>query len=94
MLTLEECIDMADLTPEQVAAIAEHERIDLMVAAEMGACLVHTEDGRARIARMVLDNIANAQRRGKTAHAAELKVVLQHFGREHGMLDGGPAEVA
>ena len=88
MLTLEECIDMADLTPEQVAAIAEHERIDLMVAAEMGACLVHTEDGRARIARMVLDNIANAQRRGKTAHAAELKLVLQHFVREHGIHSG------
>lgn len=94
MLTLEDCIDMADLTPEEVAAIAEHEHIDLMVAAEMGAYLVHTEDGQVRIARMILDNIADARHRGKTAHAAELKLVLQHFAREHGNLDYGVAKAA
>nr|WP_282571443.1 hypothetical protein [Methylonatrum kenyense] len=78
---------MADLTPDEVAAIAEHEHTDLMVAAEMGAYLVHTEEGQARIARMIVDDIEDARRNNKPAHAAKLRLVLQHFVREHGNLD-------
>ncbi len=87
MLTLEECIDIADLTPEEVAAIAEHEHTDLMGAARMGAYLVTTPEGQVRIARMIVDDIENARRRNKPDHAAELRLVLQHFVREHGDLD-------
>jgi len=89
MLTLEDCIEMSDLTPDEVEAIAEHEHTDLILAAELGAYLVHSEEGQVRIHRMILDDIAHAQRRGDSSHAAKLKLVLSHFVEEHGDLEHG-----
>ena len=42
MLTLEDCIELSDLSEEEILAIAEHEHIPEMVAVELGAYLVHT----------------------------------------------------
>jgi len=79
MLTLEDCIAFSDLTLEEIDAIAEHEHLPEMIAAELGCYLVHCPDGRRAINVMMRDDIAVARSRGDLRHAAELKVVLQHF---------------
>lgn len=79
MLTIDDCIALCDLTPEEVEAIAEHEHIPEMLAAELGAYLVHTETGEKRIKRMIAEDIENATLRGDLKHAAQLKLVLKHF---------------
>ena len=39
MLTIQDCIALCDLTEDEVEAIAEHEHIPEMLAAELGAYL-------------------------------------------------------
>ena len=49
MITPEEIIDMTDLTPEEVAAVAEHEHVsEICVAAAMADYLIRrTARGRS-----------------------------------------------
>lgn len=79
MLTLQDCIEMSDLSEEEILAIAEHENIPEMVAVELGSYLVHTAAGEKRIKRMIVDDIAHARANGDLKHAAVLRKVLQHY---------------
>lgn len=79
MLTLKECMDLAGLEVEEIEAIAEHERIPPIVAAELGHCLVATADGRRRIRSMIADDVERARRLGNQHHAAELRRVLSRY---------------
>jgi hypothetical protein len=83
MLTFEDCIGLCDLTPEEVAAIAEHEHLPEMVALEFGNYLVHQPSGVPAIKRMIIDDIEAARRRGDHKHALALKLVLRHFCKTH-----------
>ncbi len=79
MLTLEDCIALSDLTVEEIDAIAEHEHLPEVIATELGCYLVHCPDGRQALRAMIRDDIEMSQRRRDFRHAAELKLVLQHF---------------
>ena len=79
MLTLEDCIALSDLTEEEIEAIAEHEHIPEILAAEYGSYLVHLPGGRKAIKAIIRDDIANAQARGDYEHSGKLKLVLRHF---------------
>lgn len=83
MLTIAECLDFCGLTEEEVLAIAEHENVDEMAAIAMAGYLVQTQEGERRIRRMIVDDIEAAQARGDAAHAAMLKLALQHFVATH-----------
>lgn len=83
MLTLEECIGLSELTEDEVLAIAEHEHIPQMAAVEMGNYLVASADGRARIKRMIVDDMQAARDHGDRQHLATLKMVLKHFVDTH-----------
>ena len=83
MLTLEDCIAFSDLTKEEVDAIAEHECLPEILAAELGHYLVHSPDGAPRIKRIILDDIAAATACRDHRHAAKLKLVLRHFIETH-----------
>jgi hypothetical protein len=83
MLTYEDCVGLCDLTADEVAAIAEHEHIPEIVAAELGCYLVHTDSGVPKIRRIILEDIANSQQRGDTRHALVLKMTLKHFVETH-----------
>jgi hypothetical protein len=83
MLTLKDCIAMCDLTDQEVAAIAEHEHLPMIVAAELGNYLIHGPGGVPGIKRMICDDIAAAERRGDRRHALALKLVLHHFVQHH-----------
>ena len=86
MLTYEDCIALSDLTDEEVEAIAEHDHIPRMVAAELGAYLVHTDKGVPMIQRFILEDIEHARKHGNELHALKLKLVLKHFVDNHTQL--------
>lgn len=83
MLTLDDCIAFSGLTESEVRAIAEHERVTDIVAAELGCNLLRTRRGVRAIRRMIVDDIRAARDCGDRAHARELKQVLFGFGRAH-----------
>ncbi|MBP2227973.1 hypothetical protein J2847_001255 [Azospirillum agricola] len=82
-ITIDDCIGMCGLTKDEVDAIAEHERLPEIVAAELGCYLVRDSAGRTRIRRMIEDDIAAATAKGRHRHAAVLKLALCHFLSEH-----------
>ena len=79
MLTFDDCVGFCDLSPEEIAAIAEHEHISQLVALELGTCLMKTGTGRARIRRFIEDDIVCARRLGHVRHARRLVQVLEQF---------------
>ena len=83
VLTLEDCLALCGLTEDEVLAIAEHEHVPEVAAAELGNYLVRTADGELAIKAMIRDDLAAAQARGDAAHAAALKLVLHDFIRQH-----------
>jgi hypothetical protein len=83
MLTFEDCLDFADLTGEEVDAIAEHEHLPEMVALELGRYLCQSPEGERRISRMIVDDIEEARAKGDLAAAAKLRFVLRHFVDTH-----------
>ena len=82
-LSLQDCIDMSELTEDEILAIAEHEGLPEILALELGSYLVHTEGGEKRIKRMIEDDIRSAQARGNRKHSAMLKSVLKHYLEHH-----------
>ena len=89
MLTFEDCLALADLTEEEILAIAEHENLPETTALELGHYLLHEPGGELRIRRMIIDDIEQARRCGNHRHSAELKAVLQHFCEHHPQLLAG-----
>jgi S-ribosylhomocysteine lyase LuxS involved in autoinducer biosynthesis len=83
MLTVQDCLAMCELTEEEVRAIAQHEHIPEVVAAELGNYLVHSASGERMIKRMIVDDIEEAREAGNARRAAELKLVLKHFAETH-----------
>jgi hypothetical protein len=83
MLSLEDCLAMCDLTEDEVLAIAEHEHIPEIAAAELANYLVQAPDGEMKIKAIIRDDIAAAARRGDAHHALTLKLVLRNFVLQH-----------
>ena len=83
MLTYQECLEMSELTLDEIAAIAEHEHLPEIVAAELGNYLVHCEDGVPCIKRIILDDIDAAVAQGQHQRALHLRLVLKHFVETH-----------
>lgn len=79
MLSYSDCVGLSELTPEEIAVIAQHEHLPDIVALEMGAVLHGTAAGRQLIRRMIIENSKAACRRGDTRTAAQLGLVLHHF---------------
>lgn len=83
MLTLKECIEFTELTEDEIHAIAEHEHVPEIVAAELGDCLLRSEEGICLIRRFMQDDIESAQSHGQTGKADRLHQVLAHFDATH-----------
>jgi hypothetical protein len=83
MLSYEDCVELSDLTEEEIEAIAEHEHLPEIAALEMGSYLVHTEEGVPMIKRIILDDIEEERRRGHNQKVLQLKLVLKHFVETH-----------
>ena len=79
MLSLEDCIALCGLSEEEVLAIAEHEHIPEIAAAEVANYLVQTPEGEMRIKAIIRDDIAAARTRGDRNHELALKLVLHNY---------------
>ncbi|MDF2180716.1 hypothetical protein [Neptuniibacter sp. CAU 1671] len=82
MLTYEECLELSDLTADEVDAIAEHEHTNAMIAMGLGHYLI-THQGEQKIKKIILDDIEKAKRQKNYAHAEMLHKVLKHFIATH-----------
>ena len=83
MLTLEDCIAFSELTEEEILAIADHEHIPEMVAAEMGNYLVHSPSGEIRVRAIIVDDIKESERSGDRTRVIVLKLILKRYLGEH-----------
>lgn len=83
MLTLLDCVDMCELDPDIVEAIARHEHVPAIVAAELGSCLAGCNPGLAVIHQFILDDLADAAARGDRRGQARFARALSAFRRAH-----------
>jgi len=83
MLTLKDCIDLSDLSDAEVAAIAEHEHVPEIVAAEIGCELVNTPAGRLVLKRYLRDNLVYAKAQHMEKKAEALALLLRRFDVAH-----------
>ena len=83
MLSFEDCVGLSDLDEEEIAAIAEHEHVPEIVAAELGCCLVHDPAGIPRIERILREDIEDARLHGHPWEAMHWRQVLAHFSANH-----------
>ena len=83
MISLRDCMEYLHLTPEEVDAIAEHEHVPAIIAAELGAYLTENDAGERVLKRMILDDIMHAADRGDIPRVEQLTLVLKHFVATH-----------
>ena len=83
MLCLEDCLDFCELDEGEIEAIAEHEHVPVIVAAEIGCELLKSDEGVVKLHTMILDDIELALEHGRTEHAGELAMTYQHFQHAH-----------
>lgn len=83
MISLEDCVALCDLTPAEIAAIAEHEHLPEVSAAALGAYLLHRRKGEAVVLGMIRDDIRAAIAAGDARHARQLVHTYALFAREH-----------
>ena len=78
-LTVQECVDMSELANEAIRAIAEHEHIPEVVAAELGQELLKATGGIAEIRRILEASLELAVRAGEQDKINDRKRVLERF---------------
>lgn len=83
MLRLEDCVALCDLTEAEVRAIAEHERVPEIAAAEIGNYLVRTPGGEMCIKSIIRDDLAEARAAGNRKRELALLPVLHNFILQH-----------
>jgi len=79
MLTLRDCVDLSGVEPDEIDAVAEHERLSYIVAMEKGSWLLEQAWGAPALRQMVRDDIATAADHGAWHHADELRVTYDHM---------------
>lgn len=83
MLSLQDCLDFCDLDCSEIEAIAEHEHIPVIVAAELSSELLQTPEGVCSLHSMVLDNLAEALAHGDMEKAGRFNLAYQHLKATH-----------
>jgi hypothetical protein len=83
MLTLQDCVALCDLSEDEVLAIAEHEHIPEIAAAELGNYLVRSPAGEVCIKSMIRDDLAAARAAGDRTRELALRLVLHNFMMQH-----------
>lgn len=83
MINENDILDMTCLTREQIAAIAEHEHIGEVMAAELGEYLMHLHHGPQKVQQMICEDIAAALHDDDPTRARGLYAALKSFLAEH-----------
>ena len=82
-VTYEDCLDMLDMTEEEVAAVAHHEHIPMASAVALSDYLIHEPGGVPKLALMIVEDLNEARALGNEERVAELEAVLRHFVATH-----------
>ena len=53
MISLQDCLALCDLTPDEVAAIGEHEHVPEIIATSLGSYLIHGAHGAEGVRDMI-----------------------------------------
>ena len=83
MISIEDCIGLCGLDPDEIGAIAEHEHVPDICAAALGQYLLKREHGAEAIRDMIVDDIRAAEQRGDRGHARDLLLTLHRFLSTH-----------
>jgi hypothetical protein len=83
MLSLQDCIDVSGLTEEEVAIIAEHEHLSMIVAAELGCELLKTPKGIFTLKGYIVDIRERTAHDGNRDEAKRIDKVLTRFIASH-----------
>jgi len=89
MITLDDCMALCGLDPDEVAAVAEHEHVPEMIATEIAYDLLHHPGGVTAIRELIVDDVRAALARGDRRHAAELLLTLRRFLHHYPEAKGG-----
>jgi hypothetical protein len=83
MLNFQDCLGFCALSEAEVEAIVEHEHIPELPAMLLGNYLLECAGGPARIRHMIVEDIAEAERRCNRSGALKLRAVLAQFCAAH-----------
>ncbi|MGH8726668.1 MAG: hypothetical protein ACREV9_00595 [Burkholderiales bacterium] len=83
MLTLTECLDLSELSPELVHEIAKHEHVPEIVAIELGHLLLKSPEGVYVIRNYLLDNLKKASAQGHHARTKKLDRMIAVLNAAH-----------
>jgi hypothetical protein len=83
MLSLHDCIAMSGLTEDEIAIVAEHEHLSLIVAAELGSTLLESPKGVFTLRGYIVDVLAQAKLSGQREKAKRVDGVLTRFNANH-----------
>lgn len=83
MLSPQDVLDYCDLDVGEIEAIAEHEHIPTMLAAEMSESLLCTPEGVFKLHTMIIENMQHALEMGHFQHVKNLAITYEHLQRTH-----------
>ena len=83
MLSLQDCLDFADLSDAELSAIARHEMIPPIVALELGHMLIQTTGGVETLRQFIQDDIMSAQRQHCCRDCQEFSRTLADYNEKH-----------
>jgi hypothetical protein len=83
MLTLNDCIGFSGLTEEQLEAVAKHEHLPMILAAELVEDEVDTPEGCLHIESMITDEVVFEVKHGHPESAERYRHGLAEFINTH-----------
>jgi len=91
MLSLDDCLEFSNCSHDEIDAIAEHEHVPDVVAAEIGNMLLKSSAGVCLLKLYMIENIEHAYERRQYDKAMQLETLYRRFDRDH---PGASPEVA
>lgn len=83
MLSFTDVLAMCPCSEEELLAIAEHEHVPLIIAAEIAEYLLETPEGIPIVRRIIVEDIELARNSGNVEKVERLQLVLKHFIATH-----------
>ena len=83
MLSLHDCIAMSGLSEDEIAIVAEHEHLSMIVAVELGNTLLETPKGLFTLRGYIIDVLEQAKLAGQRDKARRVDLVLTRFVAAH-----------
>jgi hypothetical protein len=83
MLSLQDCLDLTEISDGELAAIARHEKIPPIVALELGHLLIQTAAGVETLRQFIHDDILSAQRQIRCRDCEQFSRTLADYNEKH-----------